>query len=429
MLCRAGWKSRLWLFQLLILPPLLASQAPPFPNLNLENLPDTSFSCEGKVVGGYYADIETKCQMFHVCTLGSKGETQDIKFLCLQGTVFDQETRVCERSEEVACTESVAFYDLNKELYQPNVKSHSEPKESSTVTDSDGEASVASVLYKVNSADSGSRTVTASTTSYAEQLPAAFADVGPTRRPTRTRLGVPLFSPRRTEPRTSPPPAASQPAFSRFRQDRLLWPPSSTPTPTASPSRRSAVSVPLIPTSDDLNRPRVVVTNGKPFVPQLSAPDPAPKKEPEEEDFPSLTLPETNFTCESKVSGGHYADPETDCRMFHICVMGPDKTITDYKFLCGSGTAFEQKSRTCQEIEKIDCSSSAKNYHVNNHLIVTTPAPEPTTFESTKTDSVYDYGDYYDYYFDYPEYGDYTSSSASNTHTQGASSTTYRSTF
>ena len=45
-----------------------------------------------------------------------------------------------------------------------------------------------------------------------------------------------------------------------------------------------------------------------------------------QEDFPSLTLPETNFTCESKVSGGHYADPETDCRMFHICVMGPDKT-------------------------------------------------------------------------------------------------------
>ncbi|KAF0298528.1 hypothetical protein FJT64_004128 [Amphibalanus amphitrite] len=196
----------------------------------------------------------------------SKRETQDIKFLCLQGTVFDQETRVCERSEEVACTESVAFYDLNKELYQPNVKSHSEPKESSTVTDSDGEASVASVLYKVNSADSGSRSVTASTASYAEQLPAAFADVGPTR------------------------PADPHPA------------------------------------GYDLNRPRVVVTNGKPFVPQLSAPDPAPKKEPEE-DFPSLTLPETNFTCESKVSGGHYADPETDCRMFHICVMGPDKTL------------------------------------------------------------------------------------------------------
>ena len=44
-----------------------------FPQLDLGNLPDTSFSCEGKVVGGYYADFETGCQMFHVCTLGSKG--------------------------------------------------------------------------------------------------------------------------------------------------------------------------------------------------------------------------------------------------------------------------------------------------------------------------------------------------------------------
>ena len=41
--------------------------------LDLGNLPNTSFSCEGKVVGGYYADFETGCQMFHVCTLGSKG--------------------------------------------------------------------------------------------------------------------------------------------------------------------------------------------------------------------------------------------------------------------------------------------------------------------------------------------------------------------
>ena len=81
------------------------------------------------------------------------------------------------------------------------------------MADSDGQASVASVLYKVNSADSGSRSATSSTASYADQLPTAFADDGPTRRPTRTRLGVPLFSPRRTEPRTSPPPAASQPAF------------------------------------------------------------------------------------------------------------------------------------------------------------------------------------------------------------------------
>lgn len=42
--------------------------------LDFDNLPVTRFSCEGKVIGGYYADVETGCQMFHVCTLGQKGK-------------------------------------------------------------------------------------------------------------------------------------------------------------------------------------------------------------------------------------------------------------------------------------------------------------------------------------------------------------------
>ena len=54
-----------------------------------------------------------------VCS--SPGETQDIKFLCLAGTVFDQKTRVCERSEEVPCID-VDPYDVNKELYHNSNK-------------------------------------------------------------------------------------------------------------------------------------------------------------------------------------------------------------------------------------------------------------------------------------------------------------------
>ncbi|XP_054274226.1 uncharacterized protein LOC128994041 isoform X2 [Macrosteles quadrilineatus] len=88
--------------------------------LDFDNLPETNFSCEGKVIGGYYADTETGCQMFHVCTIGQKGEVTDIKFLCLNGTVFDQETRVCERLDEVDCSKSESFYDLNLELYGNN---------------------------------------------------------------------------------------------------------------------------------------------------------------------------------------------------------------------------------------------------------------------------------------------------------------------
>lgn len=30
-------------------------------------MPDTDFSCRDKILGGYYADAETQCQMFHVC--------------------------------------------------------------------------------------------------------------------------------------------------------------------------------------------------------------------------------------------------------------------------------------------------------------------------------------------------------------------------
>ncbi|XP_043288892.1 flocculation protein FLO11-like [Venturia canescens] len=88
--------------------------------LDFDNLPETNFSCHGKVIGGYYADVETGCQMFHVCTIGQKDEKMDIKFLCLNGTVFDQETRVCERVDEVDCSKSERFYNLNLELYGNN---------------------------------------------------------------------------------------------------------------------------------------------------------------------------------------------------------------------------------------------------------------------------------------------------------------------
>lgn len=39
----------------------------PWPKYSLENMPRTSFSCRDKILGGYYADAETQCQMFHVC--------------------------------------------------------------------------------------------------------------------------------------------------------------------------------------------------------------------------------------------------------------------------------------------------------------------------------------------------------------------------
>ncbi|XP_063708727.1 probable serine/threonine-protein kinase samkC [Culicoides brevitarsis] len=104
--------------------------------LDFDNLPDTNFTCAGKVIGGYYADLETSCQMFHVCVIGQGEEPMDIKFLCLNGTVFDQETRVCERVDEVDCSKSERFYYLNLELYGntmiPSPDDETTPMQSST---------------------------------------------------------------------------------------------------------------------------------------------------------------------------------------------------------------------------------------------------------------------------------------------------------
>merc|ERR1719150_2713862 len=36
-------------------------------------VPETAFSCNGQVDGGYYADPEAECQAFHICTADGAG--------------------------------------------------------------------------------------------------------------------------------------------------------------------------------------------------------------------------------------------------------------------------------------------------------------------------------------------------------------------
>ncbi|XP_037087050.1 uncharacterized protein LOC119107643 isoform X2 [Pollicipes pollicipes] len=264
-----GWKDHLCMLSWLLLLPLTAGQEPPYalPDLNLGNLPDTSFSCEGKVVGGYYADFETNCQMFHVCTLGQKGETQDIKFLCLQGTVFDQKTRVCERSEEVLCSNGADIYDVNRELYHHSNKHQQEF--AGNVTDSTGDASEAHAFLPLDSdyQDSGRYPASDYTYDYG-------TDCAGYRGCTRTRSEVPPFRPPVREQRAQQQ-LPKQPAFSRFRQTRPFNSVSTTTpsTTTAHLAALESVTVPIIPVVNDPDRPRVVVTNGKPFVPKLDASD------------------------------------------------------------------------------------------------------------------------------------------------------------
>lgn len=112
------------------------------------------------MIGGYYADLETSCQMFHVCTIGQLDEPMDIKFLCLNGTVFDQETRVCERVDEVDCSKSEKFYYLNLELYGNTMV----PMPEEGDTGGDGLTAASSTTKQPSSTPSSTTTTTARTT-------------------------------------------------------------------------------------------------------------------------------------------------------------------------------------------------------------------------------------------------------------------------
>lgn len=42
----------------------------------LAEVPETSFNCDGRTEGGYYADQEADCQLFHVCVQVSEYEVR-----------------------------------------------------------------------------------------------------------------------------------------------------------------------------------------------------------------------------------------------------------------------------------------------------------------------------------------------------------------
>ena len=59
-------------------------------------IPETSFACSDQQYSGYYADVDTRCQVFHVCLRrATRRSIEKWSFLCPNGTVFSQENFVC----------------------------------------------------------------------------------------------------------------------------------------------------------------------------------------------------------------------------------------------------------------------------------------------------------------------------------------------
>ncbi|XP_046421825.1 GATA zinc finger domain-containing protein 14-like isoform X1 [Neodiprion fabricii] len=76
-------------------------------------------------------------------------------------------------------------------------------------------------------------------------------------------------------------------------------------------------------------------------------------------------MPDTSFTCHHKIIGSYYADPETDCQLFHVCVSVAG-TVQDYRFLCPNDTAFDQESQTCADWYDVDCEAATLYYASDN---------------------------------------------------------------
>ena len=78
-----------------------------------------SFSCEGQSYG-YYADTLNNCEVFHICHPLEDLETGEVtyqrwSFFCGNGTVFDQQSLVCNHPEDAfPCQESPSLYGLTE---------------------------------------------------------------------------------------------------------------------------------------------------------------------------------------------------------------------------------------------------------------------------------------------------------------------------
>uniref|UniRef100_A0A0K2USX9 Chitin-binding type-2 domain-containing protein n=1 Tax=Lepeophtheirus salmonis TaxID=72036 RepID=A0A0K2USX9_LEPSM len=89
-------------------------------------VPETSFNCNDKVDGGYYVDVEARCQSFHVCTRGGHhpngGNLVAYSFLCPNGSLFNQQYFICDWWFNVDCSTLISFYYLNDELFTDRVQ-------------------------------------------------------------------------------------------------------------------------------------------------------------------------------------------------------------------------------------------------------------------------------------------------------------------
>jgi len=78
------------------------------------------------------------------------------------------------------------------------------------------------------------------------------------------------------------------------------------------------------------------------------------------------------FDCSGR-EFGYYADPSNACQIFHVCLPQEGEeglvTTTQWSFLCGAGTIFDQSLLTCNYPEEsLPCEEAETLYNINEYF-------------------------------------------------------------
>ncbi|XP_023218068.1 ENHANCER OF AG-4 protein 2-like [Centruroides sculpturatus] len=301
------------------------------PTVNVHKIPKTSFTCNGKKSGEYYADPETRCQVYHVCVPGFNGKFSSMSFVCPNGTVFNQANRVCSPYDRVDCALAERFYE----------SLHGDPNQHRK--DYDG-------------------------------------PTGPTTPPHPRHSRPHSGTGHSARPHPPPPPPPPPPTAPRSRQSGRPTPRSRQSRPAAAPAtpapvRTSRPNVSRVP-PPDVPRGGFTSTSTSSYEYDYEyeyEDEPENNRNKREaETFPTLprrffpaSPVSSDFACDDKVAGGTYADPGSECRTFHLCVPVDKGKLRDYLFSCGQGSAFDQRSGECRPPDSFDCSRSSSFYKID----------------------------------------------------------------
>lgn len=290
-----------------------------------------------------------------------------MSFVCPNGTIFSQATRVCTPYERVDCSLTDKFYenvhgsansrrpDFENEFdnYVPQppprepVAPREPPQQPRPATRARNTPAPPTPPREIPAQPPRNTRFRSGASQFRGQQGAPATTVAPAR-PSTTSVPVRVAPARPAPPAFRPPAIPVRPAVGAGLSNVL--PPR--PTPRASVSTSTS----------NYNYEYEYEYDYEDETPAADQGNARSKREAPIDDYDLDSFEEnfekSGFNCHDKVAGGVYADIESNCEMFHICVPLGKYKMLDYKVFCANGTAFDQETGSCREKGEFICENA-----------------------------------------------------------------------